>query len=333
MIAKPIRDNGYRHRPAPSGSQTGVRRWIAMLTQSVKDTVVDNGPQWAAAIAYYALLSAVPVMLCLAALVSYFVEPQWAVDRITNLLGDFVPQTEGTIEETVNGAIAARGQVGLLAFLALLWTGTRVFDSLTRAMNVAFDVDDDYSPLQRLAIQIAMLLTVGVFFLVALAAGLLIEPLWEALRGTPTDESLIITLLTWLLRVGLLLLAYVLLYRLVPRRTCAWSAVLAGAGTATVLVLVATGLFRVFVEWAGTYNLLYGSLAVFALIIVWVGIIAGVTVFGGEVVSHMQEMIIEGRSADEVGRRHAARSPRQRPLDGDVPDPRAAGDAIRARLS
>ena len=210
--------------------------------------VVDNGPHWAAAIAYYALLSAIPIVLCVASVMSFFIEPQWAVDRITNLLGDFVPQTKRTIEELVNNAIAVRGRIGFISFLALLWTGTRVFDALTRAMNVAFDVDDDYTPLQRLAVQIAMLLSVGVFFFIALVAGVLIEPLWNALRGTPANPSLAITIITWLFRVLLLFAAYLLLYRLVPRRASDRTAVLTGAATATVLALLTTGVFRVSVE-------------------------------------------------------------------------------------
>ena len=315
-----------RHRSSRRG---GFQGYVEVIAQSLKDTSVDNGSQWAAAIAYYALLSTVPVLLGLAAVVSFFVEPQWAVDRITNLLGDFVPQTEGTVEEIVDGAIGARGRLSIFALLTLLWTGSRVFDSLTRAMNVAFDVDDDYSPLQRLGIQIAMLFTVGVFFLFALVAGFLIDPVWEALRGTSTDNSLAFTIITWVLRVALLFAAYVLLYRFVPRRQCDVRAVVAGAATATVLSLIATGLFRMFIERSGTYNLLYGSLAVVVILMVWVGIVSFVTVFGGEVVSHAQEMLIDGRTAENVGRRHAARSPRQQPMEGDIPTPKDATRAVR----
>jgi membrane protein len=328
-------------KDAPRASRTGrrprhrhrgaSRRYAEVLVQSLKDTATDNGPQWAAAIAYYGLLSTVPLLLCCAALVAFVIEPQVAVDRLTNLLGDFVPQSEATVEETVNGAIAARGQVGALAFVALLWTGTRVFDSLTRAMNVAFDVDDDYSPLQRLGIQIAMLLSVGVLFVVALAAGLLIGPLWQAL-GSTGDAPLLIMIITWLARVALLFVAFALLYRFVPRRRCATRAIVAGALAATILTLAATSLFRMSIERFGTYNLLYGSLAVVAILIVWVGIVSFVTVFGGEVVSHAQEMLIDGRSPQEVGRRHAARSPRQRPVEGDIPDPQQAVTHVQAAV-
>ena len=39
-----------------------------VLWQAAKDLLVDNGPQWAAAVSYYALLSAFPLLLLAAAL-------------------------------------------------------------------------------------------------------------------------------------------------------------------------------------------------------------------------------------------------------------------------
>ena len=43
---------------------------------------------------------------------------------------------EGIVEQTGTRATTSPGQVGLAAFASLLWSGTRVFDNLTRAMNV-----------------------------------------------------------------------------------------------------------------------------------------------------------------------------------------------------
>lgn len=297
-----------------------ARQAAEVVVQSAKDMVVDNGTSWAAAIAYYALLSIVPILLLIASVASFFVEPQWAVDRVTNTLGDFVPQTEGMIEDTVNGAIAARGQIGLLSFVALLWSGTRVFDNLTRAMNVTFDVDDDYSPLQRLGLQVLMLLTVGGLFVVAVLAGRLVGPAWRALDGAPGDTGQLMDVLTWVVRGALLFLAHFLLYRFVPRRRVDDRAIVIGATFATVGFMLASAIFGYFIRQYGSFEQLYGPLAVVMIIIAWVGIGAHLTVLGGEIVSHVQEMAIEGRSAAEVGRRHAARSPRQRPVEQRMPD-------------
>jgi len=310
-----------RHQSSGGALSRHARQATDVVVQSAKDMVVDNGPAWSAAIAYYALLSTVPVLLVIGIVVSFFVDPQWAVDRLTNTLGDFVPQTEGVIEDTVDRALASRGQIGLLAFISLLWSGTRVFDNLTRAMNVVFDVDDDYSPLQRLGIQIVMLLSVGVLFLIALGSGLLIEPAWEAVRGTPPEAGSVMTIVTWLTRGGLLLLAHYLLYRFVPRRQSDNRALIFGAACATLAFMLASIIFGAVISRYGNFEQLYGPLAVVMIVVVWVGIGAHITVLGGEIVSHVQEMVIEGKSADDVGRRHAERSPRQHQLEASLPSP------------
>ncbi|MGH9176296.1 MAG: hypothetical protein ACRD1H_18150, partial [Vicinamibacterales bacterium] len=55
-----------------------AKEMYSVLAQSVRDSIVDSVPQWAAALAWYALLSAFPLFLVGGAIASFFVEPQWA---------------------------------------------------------------------------------------------------------------------------------------------------------------------------------------------------------------------------------------------------------------
>jgi len=73
-----------------------------VLIQSAKNTVVDNGPQWAAAIAFYALLSAVPVLLGLATVVSFIGEPLM-VQR--QLIGMECPKGDRLADDVVDRCV------------------------------------------------------------------------------------------------------------------------------------------------------------------------------------------------------------------------------------
>jgi membrane protein len=280
-----------------------------VLAQSVRDSFVDSVPQWAASVSWFALLSAVPLMLVGGALASFFVEPSWAADRLASILGDFVPQGEGALESKVQDAFAARNRVGLIAFAGLLWTGTRVFDALTRAMNIAFDTDDSYGFFKRLLVEAVMLLTIGVFFILALTSGYLTGILWEAIRFLPAQEGLAYAIVTWLVRAALLVVTFFLIYRFVPRGNTHAPSALIGAVTAAGLFLIANPIFQYYVQRFGNFNAIYGSLAVLIIIMIWIYIASIITLFGGEVTSHAHEMIYQGRSAEEVGRRHDERSP------------------------
>ncbi|MHB0859604.1 MAG: YhjD/YihY/BrkB family envelope integrity protein [Anaerolineae bacterium] len=103
-----------------------------VIWQAGKDLCNDNGPQWAASIAYYALLSLFPLLLGIASVAAFFVNPEWLISQATEAMGDLIPAGEGQIEEIVQSAIDARRGAGILSILSLLWTGTRVFAVLTR---------------------------------------------------------------------------------------------------------------------------------------------------------------------------------------------------------
>jgi membrane protein len=291
------------------GNRPG-RRVLVMLLVSVKDYYHDQGPKWAAAIAYYSLLSAFPLMLAAASIAAYFVDPQWAVEQLTQILNQFLPQASVRVEGIVEGAVEARATVGVLSFAGLLWTGTRVFGAVTVALNIAAGVQDHYGPIKRFGVEILMLLTLGVIFVLAFAGQLTIGFLWELLgRETGTLAHAIIN---EVLPITLLFVAFFLSYRFVPRRRQDWRAALVGASVAVLLFLLARSLFLYYVQRLGDYNVIYGSLGIAVVLLLWAWLVANILILGGEVAAHTQEMLIEGKPAEEVERGHLIRSPLRR---------------------
>jgi membrane protein len=285
-----------------------------MFIQAVKDFFHDSGPQWAAAIAYYSLLSTIPLLLVVASVAAFFVDPNWAVQQATDLLGRFLPTDGGQLKRIVNEAIAARGSVSLLSMAFLLWTGTRVFGTVTQALNIVYDVDESYGFLKRILVELVMVLTIGLLFVVALASRWLINLLWRNFQSLPgSGQGLIF-------QVILLLLTFFLLYSFVPRRQVNWRAALLGAILATLLILAARPLFLTYVQRFAAYNLIYGSLAIVIILVFWAWMVAVIVIFAGEVASHTQAMLIEGQTAQEVEREHRLRSPKHKALGRETLD-------------
>jgi len=279
-----------------------------VLVQSLKDLFTDSGPQWAAAIAYYALLSVFPLLLLIGSVASFIVDPDWAVKRVTNVLGEFVPQDPKRVEDIVQGAIDARGQVGLLSFVAILWTGTRIFSALIRALNVAFDAKKTYGIIKRFVIEVAMLVTIGLTAMLALASGLLLRGAWTVLDMLPAGQDVVFRLLQGTVRGAFLLLAFFLIYRVIPRDHQHWQTALIGSSVSTILFLAARPIFLFYVQRFGDYNLIYGSLATAIVLMIWVWIVALITLFGGEVAAHAKAMLVDGRSSEDVGKHHEKHS-------------------------
>jgi membrane protein len=313
---------------AAQAAPRGLGGWLRALGQTAlqvaKDFMQDNAPQWGAAIAYFTLLSLFPLLLTAVSLAAYFVDPLWAIDRATRLLGDFLPGSQIEIANILKETIEARGPVSLLSTAVLLWTGSRVFGAVTQALNIVYDADEPYGFLGRVIIELGMSVSIGVLFVVALASRLLLRLAWERLLFAPADASALFRLAEATVPVLMLLLAFYLIYQYVPRRRVRWPAAFVGAALAVVLFMVARPLFLGYLERFARFNLIYGSITIVIVTIVWAWVVAMILLLGGEVASHVQAMIIEGRPAAQVEHRHRLRSPEVSPEP--EPPPQGAPD-------
>jgi len=283
-------------------------RWIKILGCTARDFVVDNGPQWSAAVAFYSILSLFPLALAGVSIAAWFIDPQWAVEKASEILGEVTPRAE-TIRDIIAKAVAARGQISLLSFVLLLWTGSRVVAVLIRALNIACDVDETYSFFRRRFVELSVLLSIGLLFIAALVTDLLEPMLGSALDSIPAGKATTFAILRWTLPALLLTVGFFGLYKFVPRHRCNWQSALLGSLTATALILGARPLFTMYVGTLAGYRQIYGWLAIGIVLLVWAQIVAAFTLFCGELASHIQMMAYDGLSGDEVGRRHRARAP------------------------
>ncbi|HET9470674.1 MAG TPA: YihY family inner membrane protein, partial [Usitatibacter sp.] len=78
------------------------------------------------------------------------------------------------------------------------------------------------------------------------------------------------------------LLAFFLVYKVVPHRHVPWRHALAGSVVAAVLFEAAKELFAVYVKHATTYSLVYGAFAAVPLFLVWLELSWMVVLFGAE---------------------------------------------------
>jgi membrane protein len=288
-----------------------------VLYQSIKDLFVDDGPQWASAVAYYALLSSLPLLIVGITVIGFVSDAESVMRQLVELMGDFLPEGEEEVDDIVEDALAAQGQFGLFAFAGLLWSGTRVFMALTRAMNIAFGVDEGYGFFHRLGVEVLMLFTVGMFFVLALMSGYLTGMLWDAVQFFPGNEGLVYDVATSVVRAAVLVLAFFLIYRLVPNGNHPWKAAMVGAVLATALFLAGSPLFRYWVTEFGDHDLIYGRMAMLIIILLWVWVVSLITIFGGEVAAHTEQMVFQGKSREDIDREH---SERKRKWSGEKDD-------------
>jgi membrane protein len=276
------------------------------MVQSTRDLWRARVLEWASSIAFYAFLSVFPLFLAMLIVASYLVDASRATAHATDLLGYYLPGGDAEIGKILEAAMAERGRVGAMSLALFLITGRRILGVLTTALNHISDVDEHADRMgRRVAVELALLLGVVALMVAALAAPSLLGFAAETVRMFPGSDTLALEALLGVVRVLLLLIMFALVYACVPRGDRLWSAVFVGALAATALFLITESIFSLLVDrvWL-SLRLIYGPLALAALLLSWSWNVALITLVGGGLASHVKVMIVERGTMDEARQRH-----------------------------
>jgi membrane protein len=179
-----------------------------------------------------------------------------------------------------NGALGFGAVIGLLL---TLWSASRGMSGMMNALNMAYEQKERRSFVRYN--MIALVLTIGLIIsgilAIALIAGLPAAAQFMGLGGVYKWLSLIVQ---WPLLVVLVLAVLAVLYRYAPdREEPQWRWISPGAITATLLWVIASIGFTVYVTNFSTYNKTYGSLGGAVVLLTWLYISAFVVLLGAVV--------------------------------------------------
>ena len=301
MRLEPLR-NVWRH------VRDCLSQWTEIAGCAARDFVIDDGIHWSAAVAFYGVLSLFPLVLAGVDIAAWFIDPHGASQQASRLLSHVMPHAD-TVRDIIDKAIASRHRSGPISIVFLLYAGGRAFAILIRALNIAGDRNEIDGFLPRLLQEMGMLLSIGLLFLGALVTNLLAPVLGYVFEPLPHGKAAVMGLIGWSVPPLLLLGGFFCLYKFVPRRLCNWQSSAVSALVATTLCVAAKPLFTVYVSRLASYSQIYGWLTIGIVFMIWAQILSIITLYGGELASHIQMMVYDGLSGQEVGRRHRLRSP------------------------
>jgi membrane protein len=304
----PLLSDAIRDRMAAIGDH--VEKWELAIRarlgafadvffSSLHDAMTDHIALWGAALAFYSFLSLFPLILGCVSIASFVADPDWAIRQAEMLVGTTAPEGQALIGKVVREAIDERGTTGLVSAIMLVWAGSQVFRVLTIALNIVYGSDEPYGYFRRVFVRAGMTLSVGVFGLAAVLSGFVLDAL--SISGKIHRGALFAS------SFGLVLLAFYAVYQFVPRGHPKPKASFVGAAVATVLFVLARAAFVLWVQKFATHSLIYGSLAIPIVLLLWIWIAAVIVLYGGEVASHFQQIVLESIGAREVQRRHECR--------------------------
>ncbi len=270
-----------------------IQRPLAVVLGSIRGLYRDGGPHWAAAIAYYGLLSIFPLLLSASSVAAFFVDRQTAVRLVGGVLGQYLPHGQSAVVSIVDEAIAARGAVTAISLLLLLLSGLRVFGMLAQGLDMAFGGGRDPVFWRGLVMNILMLLTAGLLFAAAFVAEALIGFLRARLNALGAGADWIIAPGYQVAASGMLGVALLMTYKFLPRRSVSWRSAFVGALAVTLLTAAARPIFLTYLLSFGELSLIYGSLASIIVVLIWAWVLAMLVLYGGELAAAVQAAYVD----------------------------------------
>ena len=272
-----------------------IRGIATVLTGAARNLYYGNGAEWAASLAYYSLLSVFPAALLGVSVATQFVDETWAIDQIVGGVERLLPAVSDAVARDVKQAISQRGQVGFLALLMLTWTGSRVFSTLTHAIDLALGrAERSESLLRSIAREVVLLGVTGGVLIMGTLAGVLLHLVAKA---TPFGAWIAVPLATALARTLLFGTAMLLIFSFVPAPRPPLRPAVFGALASTSILVVAMPLFSTYVSRLGRYNMIYGPVAIIIVVLVWFWVAAFVVLYGAHVTSLLERQGLAGNTA------------------------------------
>ncbi|ULB09447.1 YihY/virulence factor BrkB family protein [Cereibacter azotoformans] len=246
----------------------------------------------AAGVTFYLLLALFPTLAAFVSLYGLFADPAVIADQVESLRG--VLPAEGIELVTAQLRTLAGGQsasltVGFaISFLIAFWSANSGMKALIEAMNIAHDEREKRSFLKLTLLSFALTLgamTLSILMITAVA----VVPAVLAIFDLGSGASVLVWLVRWPLLLLVVAGAMAALYRWAPsRKAPEWRWVTWGSGIATVVWLVASIAFTIYLENFANYSATYGSLGALVGLLLWIWIAVMILIIGAEINSEME---------------------------------------------
>ncbi len=230
-----------------------------------------------AALTYYTLVSIVPVVALVFAVVKGFGLADGLVQNLYSVFPQ-IPEVVDYLVEFAQKALARTqgGLVALFSLVALFWSVWSVFGSIEDAFNNIWEVKNTRSWSRKISDYITVIVFAPILWVGASAVSVYLQQLlgWA--------DNLWLNALSKLISMAIAWFMFSLIYVVLPNTKVNLSAAIkSGFIAGTVFMLFQWG--YVFVQtWMTSYNAIYGSFAALPLFLLWMLISWSILLLGGE---------------------------------------------------
>lgn len=272
-----------------------TERAFGFIVRVARGFVVNRGFLLSGAVAYYTLLSIVPLSIIALIVLTHFMEEQQLVCTLSMYLEMVVPGYAVTLTEQVREFIGHRKAVGIIGFVGMLFFSSLAFSMLENAMSVIFS--------QQVRIKRRnFLLSAFIPYLYIFAMGLGIVLVSFVVGVIETLENGNLSILGWSLDLGgttgdalyvLGIVGEVLMltsiYLVMPTVSVRFRYALIGGMAAAFLWEITRRVLVWYYAVVSMVNVIYGSIAITVVALLSIEVVTIILLLGAQVIAELEQ--------------------------------------------
>jgi membrane protein len=277
--------------------------WGALLKRTGIEVMADNCLGLAAELAYYFFLALFPALLFLVAILS-FVPIDNLMTTITGALARVAPSEVLTLIQNQILEIAQDRNVGLLTLgmIGTIWSTSSGITAIISTLNTAYDITEarPWWKVRLLAIGLTMALAVFIVGAsVLVVAGPMLAAKAAAWLHLGAAFTMVWAIVQWPLVIFLVSLGFAIIYYYAPDAEQEWIWITPGSVLATILWLLISLGFRVYVTNFGSYTETYGAVGGVIVVMLWFYLSGLAVLVGAELNAEIEHASPYGKEPGE----------------------------------
>jgi membrane protein len=279
-------------RPPSAGvalRRAGAGVWAVLRDAGLK-FYADDCPTLAAAISFYALLSLIPVLFLVIAILGYVIgSSQDTFQAVLASAREFIPHLSDDFTGNLEWVVANRGRLSWLGLGSLVVASGLVFHATEFALDRLFAVGKRRSFVRSRLLSMSVVVAMGVVLLFSFYVGVIFHALNADAELAPFGQRLLLRLarglrIQYLTSVMLVVGSFTLALRVFPHARVGWREAFVGACVGTLLWEVARRIFLWYLANLAQFYVVYGSLGALVAVMVWIYMSATIFLYAAECV-------------------------------------------------
>ncbi len=269
-------------------AQVWLKHGRAFMAYVWRRFVDDRCLGIAATLSFTSLFALVPLAAIAFTVLAAFPVFEGAREDIHSFVFEnFMPHTGERIAEYFDGFVDNAGRLTTIGIAGLVVTAIMLLATIGSTFNTIFRVARPRRLLSRLLVYFAVL-TLGPLVLgatVSLAANISALARWAGFNGFTG----LLERLSWFVPALIVVVAFSLLYAVVPNRRVAWRNAIAGGVAAGILFSTLRWAFGMYLVYFPIYRTIYGALSAVPIFLVWMYLSWAAVLVGAVVTASLSE--------------------------------------------